>query len=177
VEGRTLKTKFKANSDVHEFEAVRSGDKLTISFDGVTSEVLIQARANQRFTINRDGKNLKGCAVRIKDQIFIHFLGRHFNFEDITNQEDDIAGGHGMIENIITPMPGSVIKIYVVEGQAVTTGQPIVIVEAMKMENEVKASADAVVSKVNVVEGQQVDSGQVLIEFAKPVEDEEASAS
>lgn len=172
-----MKTKFKANSVVHEFEAVRSGDKLSITYDGITSEVLLQARANNCFTINRDGKNLKGYAVRVKEQVYIHFLGRHFNFEDITNQEDDIAGGHGMIENIITPMPGSVIKIFVVEGQAVTTGQPIVIVEAMKMENEVKASADAVVSKVNVIEGQQVDSGQVLVEFAEPVVDEETSAS
>jgi len=173
-----MKNKFKANSDVHEFEAVRSGDKLSIIYDGTTSEVQIQSRANQCFTITRDGKNLKGHVVRIKEQIYMHFLGRHFNFDDVTNQEDDTVGsGPGMIENVIAPMPGSVIKIYVKEGQSVKIGQSIVIVEAMKMENEVKASADAVVSKVNVTEGQQVASGQVLIEFAEPVADEEASAS
>jgi len=178
VEELTLKNRYKVDSNIQEFEAVRSGDQLSIIHGDSTFELQVQSRASQCFTINHNGKNLKGYVARDKEQIFLHFLGRHFTFEDVTNQEDDIiGGGHGMIENIIAPMPGSVIKIHVEEGQSVSLGQPIVIVEAMKMENEVKASADAVVSKINVSEGQQVNSGEVLIEFAEPEKDEEAPAS
>lgn len=173
-----MKHKYKAISDTHEFDTVRSGDRLSIVHNDTILDVDVQSRANQCITINHAGRNLKGYVVRIKDKIFVNFLGRHFAFEDITNQDDDLIGrGPGMIENIIAPMPGSVIKIFVKEGQSVKAGQPIVIVEAMKMENEVKASADAVVSKVNVTEGIQVTSGQVLIEFAEPVEDEETPSN
>jgi biotin carboxyl carrier protein len=64
---------------------------------------------------------------------------------------------------VIAPMPGLVVKIEVEVGQAVKAGQGVVIVEAMKMENELKAPADGVVAKVLVEERQTVDKGATLI--------------
>lgn len=64
------------------------------------------------------------------------------------------------------PMPGLVVRVEVVEGDNVSPGQGLVIVEAMKMENELKAEAGGVVSRVHVSAGQAVEKGTVLVEFA-----------
>jgi pyruvate carboxylase subunit B len=65
-------------------------------------------------------------------------------------------------------MPGLVVRVEVAEGQSVTAGQGVVIMEAMKMENELKAEAAGVVGKILVQPGQAVEKGAVLIEFRDP---------
>jgi pyruvate carboxylase subunit B len=64
---------------------------------------------------------------------------------------------------VAAPMPGLVLKVEVEVGQAVKAGQGVVIVEAMKMENELKAPTDGVVARVLVQERQTVDKGATLI--------------
>ncbi|MFL5381405.1 MAG: biotin/lipoyl-containing protein, partial [Longimicrobiaceae bacterium] len=71
---------------------------------------------------------------------------------------DDVAD-----KVVAAPMPGLVLKVEVEVGQAVKAGQGLVIVEAMKMENELKAPADGVVAKVLVQERQTVEKGATLI--------------
>ena len=61
-------------------------------------------------------------------------------------------------------MPGKVTKVPVSEGQEVRKNQTLVIVEAMKMENEIKASIDGVVKKVHVAVGDLVDAERPLVE-------------
>jgi biotin carboxyl carrier protein len=63
------------------------------------------------------------------------------------------------------PMPGLVVRVQVEPGQPVEAGSPLVVLEAMKMENELKASAPSVVKVVRVAPGETVEKGQVLIEF------------
>jgi propionyl-CoA carboxylase alpha chain len=59
-------------------------------------------------------------------------------------------------------MPGSVLRVEVEAGDRVTKGQPVLVLEAMKMEHRIAAPADGVVSGVHVEKGQQVDAGAVL---------------
>jgi biotin carboxyl carrier protein len=66
---------------------------------------------------------------------------------------------------IVSPMPGKVVKVLVKAGDAVTAGQGVIVVEAMKMENELKAAADGKVKAVKVKEGEAVDASQTLIEL------------
>jgi biotin carboxyl carrier protein len=66
-----------------------------------------------------------------------------------------------------SPMPGKVTKIAVVEGEEVRKNQTLVIVEAMKMENEIKSAFDGVVTKIHVAVGDLVDSERPLIEVKK----------
>jgi pyruvate carboxylase subunit B len=63
------------------------------------------------------------------------------------------------------PMPGLVIRVQVQPGEQVAAGAPLVVLEAMKMENELKAGAPGVVKSVRVAPGEAVEKGQVLVEF------------
>ena len=63
---------------------------------------------------------------------------------------------------INSPMPGTILKVNVANGQAVKKGDVLMILEAMKMENEIMAPVDSTVASVNVQAGASVDSGAVL---------------
>jgi biotin carboxyl carrier protein len=64
------------------------------------------------------------------------------------------------------PMPGKVLKVLVAEGQAVEHGDPLIVLEAMKMETTLYAESPAIVAKICVVAGQMVDHGARLIELS-----------
>jgi biotin carboxyl carrier protein len=66
---------------------------------------------------------------------------------------------------VIAPMPGLVVRVNVAVGDAVTAGQGVLVMEAMKMENELRASAAATVKSVRVTQGTAVEKGTVLIEL------------
>ncbi len=66
---------------------------------------------------------------------------------------------------LITDMPGKIVKVLTTEGAVVNQGDTLLILEAMKMENEIKAGCDGVVKTVNVTEGQAIDSGHLMIEI------------
>ena len=63
------------------------------------------------------------------------------------------------------PMPGLVVRLLVAAGERVRAGQGVAIVEAMKMENELKADTEGVVARIAVEPGQTVEKGTVMIEF------------
>jgi biotin carboxyl carrier protein len=69
------------------------------------------------------------------------------------------------ITNLKSAMPGLVLEILVAEGQAVKKGDVLLIVEAMKMENLFKASADLTIDKIKIAEKQIIEKGQELITF------------
>jgi biotin carboxyl carrier protein len=69
-------------------------------------------------------------------------------------------------ESINAPMPGLVLSILVEEGQSLKKGEPVLILEAMKMENVFKAPEDAVVKSIKIKTGQAVEKGVVLIELS-----------
>lgn len=67
---------------------------------------------------------------------------------------------------LVAPMPGLVVRVAVAVGERVSAGQGLVVIEAMKMENELRASADGVVTAVKVTAGVAVDKGALLVELA-----------
>jgi biotin carboxyl carrier protein len=69
-------------------------------------------------------------------------------------------------KTVAAPMPGTILSILVKQGEAVTKGQTLLILEAMKMENKIKSGADGVVALIAVKEGETVNTGQVLIQLA-----------
>ena len=73
-----------------------------------------------------------------------------------------VAAGAGE-HSIDAPMPGKVVKLVASEGQSVKAGEVLLILEAMKMQNEIPADADGVVKKFNVAAGQSVKAHESLV--------------
>ncbi len=72
------------------------------------------------------------------------------------------AGGDG---RVTAPIPGLIAKVLVAEGDAIELGQPLVVLEAMKMENEIRASRSGTVAVLHVQPGQTVGMGDLLVEI------------
>ena len=95
--------------------------------------------------------------------------GRYYVLEVISEQEKfrrviqevDL----GTRKNLVAAMPGKIVKILVSPGAVVKRGEGILIMEAMKMENELKAPAAGRVKTIQVKEGENVDTGEILIIF------------
>jgi biotin carboxyl carrier protein len=76
------------------------------------------------------------------------------------NSNADLAGPR----KVTAPMPGKVVRILVQAGTAVEQGQGVIVIEAMKMQNELKSPKRGVVRKLAISEGAAVEAGQVLVE-------------
>ena len=120
--------------------------------------LLLDGNRTHRARIARDGERL---LVRID--------GREVVLAEPSDRDGKAAGGEagaaGDGRRVVAPMPGKVIKVCVAAGEAVRKNQTLVIVEAMKMENEIKAASDGVVLKVDVAAGELVDAEKVLVEL------------
>jgi biotin carboxyl carrier protein len=76
-------------------------------------------------------------------------------------KEEGQRGGPGQ-GRVVAPMPGKILRVLVKAGDAVRARQAVVVVEAMKMENELRAGHDGTVTEIHAVEGQLVDAGALL---------------
>lgn len=103
------------------------------------------------FTIRIDGNTY---AVKISD-----------HYERLVQQLGLSVGGTQKMNSVKAPMPGLVLQILVEPGQTVQKGDPLIILEAMKMENVIKAVGEGQVKAVHVQKGAAVDKGALLIEL------------
>jgi len=74
----------------------------------------------------------------------------------------EVAAGTGSVR-IVTPMAGKVVTVRVALGDVVTAGQAVAVVEAMKMENDIRANRDGVVAEIHARQGMSVDAGALLV--------------
>jgi biotin carboxyl carrier protein len=128
--------------------------------DGVWSLVTGEGRqAEVRIERTPDG----GMRVRIGAVTFEFDL-----LDELTARALIATGGRTVrrAKHVAAAMPGRVLRVLVAAGDAVTAGQPLVVLEAMKMENEVKSPQDGVVSGIAVTAGQPVNAGEILLRFA-----------
>ncbi|HEU4648348.1 MAG TPA: biotin/lipoyl-containing protein [Gemmatimonadales bacterium] len=108
------------------------------------------------------GRWLFGAAGERRELEVIDERTRHIR--SLTAQTTASAGS-GVLK---APMPGLVVRIQVEPGAAVQSGTGVLVLEAMKMENELRAAGPGVVRAVRVQPGQAVEKGQVLVEFDAP---------
>lgn len=128
-----------------------------------------------------DGASYRLVAKRIAAGRWgLHMRGRRLEAEVLDERMHAIramtGAGAGPVgpRPVRAPMPGLVVRLEVQVGDVVQTGQGIAIVEAMKMENELKAEGPGRVKGIQVSEGDTVDKDQVLVDFESL--DEEGSA-
>jgi pyruvate carboxylase subunit B len=121
-------------------------------------------------SLSRDGRtHTLSCESLGRGQWAVSTQGRSFDVEVLdprTRHIRSLSGpsvgqaGGGVLK---APMPGLVVRVQVEPGQAVAAGAPLVVLEAMKMENQLKAPAAGVVGEVKVAAGAAVEKGQVLV--------------
>ncbi len=141
---------------------------LQVTFEGVDFEICLKEMDDKtiRFRINDRFYNAAVSADE-KGQGYVSIDGHIFKVKrlDILVETDDYASaGAGNNDNgLFAPMPGKVIKVNVKEGDKVTRGTILVVVEAMKMENNIIAVEDATVEKVAVKAGDMVNTDVQLV--------------
>ncbi|AFY03402.1 biotin/lipoyl-containing protein [Bdellovibrio bacteriovorus] len=91
-----------------------------------------------------------------------------FNDEMLLHESLKKGGGFGGDQELKSGMPGKIIEIFAKEGEIVKANKPLLIMEAMKMENEMRASRDVKIKEIRVKQGDSVESGAVLIKFEEP---------
>jgi biotin carboxyl carrier protein len=104
----------------------------------------------------------------VEDAVRVQIRGRAFDLEILDERKRRMqlarAGGPAAGEgSVFAPMPGKVVKVLVQAGDKVRAGQGVVVVEAMKMENELRAPSDGTVREVRVSVGQAVEIRETLV--------------
>lgn len=104
-----------------------------------------------------------------KKNIYISTGDEYFVFNKVEDSDYDYsqANGNSNIQEVKSPMPGNVIKLSVSNGDLVSTGDPMIIIEAMKMETTIYASIDGVVSDLNLSQGEQIEADKILLRVSK----------
>jgi biotin carboxyl carrier protein len=100
--------------------------------------------------------------------VFVFINGHVIKLSRITGDQQKFSREgleFGAKDQITTPMPGKIVKILVAEGEKVTIKQPLVIVESMKMENEIKSPANGTIKSIHFKAGDLVESGQPIIKI------------
>jgi biotin carboxyl carrier protein len=92
-------------------------------------------------------------------------------YDELAAAAAEKEGTHNTGRELKADMPGLVVDIRCAVGDTVTGGQALVVLEAMKMQNELPCPGDGVVEEILVEQGQSVDSGTLLVRLAQPEED------
>ena len=145
------------------------GDRYAVTIDGVTEE--IDAFATEGgVSLRRDGRVIDATAERRGDTLRIVNRSGRYDVDIVDRRTWEMRtalGAHAgqMKPELVSPMAGKVVLVRVAAGDEVKEGQTLVIVEAMKMENEIRATADTVIREVRVAAGDLVNPGDVLLAF------------
>ncbi len=124
--------------------------------------IIYQNRSYTAAVISADFEN-KNFTVRVDKHVFE--LSAKDRFDLLAEQLGFSSKASIKANDIKAPMPGMVLSILVTEGQTVLKGDSVLILEAMKMENVIKAPADCTVKSIKVKQGNPVEKNQVLIEL------------
>jgi biotin carboxyl carrier protein len=114
------------------------------------------------YAVETDRGYERAEAVRDGDELWVRWRGRTYRLE-MTRSRGRARGPAG--GGLSSPMPGQVQKLLVEEGAAVTAGQPLLVVEAMKMQLEIKAPHSGTVTRFLAEEGEQIQAGVALVEL------------
>lgn len=137
------------------------GRLLTVDFESVSGQPV--------FSLIVDGKSYESYVYQGDEDWEVLLRGRQFQvkIEDEREKRLKAAAGGGVAEggefHLKAPMPGLVVSVLVEEGQEIKKGQVMLILESMKMQNELKAPRDGTLGRIRVKAGESVEQKQTLL--------------
>jgi acetyl/propionyl-CoA carboxylase alpha subunit len=142
------------------------GGEFTADIDGNILTGLVVAINDNQVTLNINNRTHRAFVCVDDSRIMVHIDGKIIELVNTDGERKSFsAGDHefGAKDRVMSPMPGKVVKILVAVGDNVAAKQPLVIVESMKMENEIKAPAPGVIKEIKFSPGDLVGTGQPII--------------
>jgi biotin carboxyl carrier protein len=167
-----MEFEFEIKGQPHKITLDKKEGKMYIESDDKKIEIDYQEISENCISLLIGKEHYTVYHARAQGKCYVSVQGEDYIIEPVKKARGKAAADLGdHAENIIcAPMPGKVLKLMVKEGDKVRKKQSLVIVEAMKMEHEVRAPFDATVTKVNFSEGQMVDTESPIIELQKEEE-------
>jgi biotin carboxyl carrier protein len=145
-------------------------DQHHVAIDGQVQEVDFESVSGQPvYSLIIDGKSYESYVYETEEGWQVLTRGRLYNVtvEDEREKRLRAAAGEGAAEagefNLKAPMPGLVVSILPVEGEKVEKGQVLVILESMKMQNELKSPKAGTIGRIRVKQGEKVEQRQALL--------------
>lgn len=141
----------------------------TILVDGQPREVDFLALGPALYSMIMNGMSIEAVIEESQGDYQVLMRGRLYEGTVLDERAQLLlsrrggAGGDSGEVSIKAPMPGLIVAVTVAEGQEVKAGQTVVILESMKMQNELKTPRDGVVQRVSVAAGQTVEQKKVLV--------------
>jgi pyruvate carboxylase subunit B len=161
-----------SNGKKYRVGVERADGRITVFVDGRKHLVdLAELNGGGAFSVLLDGKSYDLEVKENEKGLSVFALGQHFDLtveDEQTHRARLLSGGaqqSAKEKEVYAPMPGLIVKIEVVVGQKVSPGEGLLVMEAMKMENEIKAKGNGIVKAIKVSERQPVEQGQALITF------------
>lgn len=166
-----MKWTVRSGASNHVVEVHKQAKGFLVTVDGKSRPVdylpLDRSVASLRYLNN--GHSFHVTAQRQGRRQYRVAIGeREFEYEVLTPVEavaTESAQASGGASRLEAPIPGKVVAVHVAPGDAVEPGQAMVVLEAMKMENELAAERSGTVAAVHVEPGQTVDSGTALVDL------------
>jgi len=151
----------------HVVELKRTGDVSAVSLDGQTLDADAVQIAPNVVSVMLGGQFFELHISRSTDGTMKLRCGAHEYIADIIDPRAWRGRKHGAVEvegrqQILAPMPGKVVRVIAKVGDSVEAGQGLLVVEAMKMQNEIRSPKSGIVGRLLVKEGQNVNAGEVL---------------
>ena len=154
------------NDKQYEVEVQKDGSVLV---NGEPREVDFLALGPSLYSVIRDDKSHEVVIESNEGMIDVLMQGKMYSGKVLDERAQLMATrGGGVLDDtgevsIRAPMPGLVVSVPVQEGDEVQEGQTVVILESMKMQNELKTPRDGVVQRISCEEGQSVEQKRVLV--------------
>lgn len=133
-----------------------------VNTDGKEYHILINNTSYKAEILNFDF-NAKSLTISINGNKYPILIQDHFDV--LVDKMGLSAASSQLVKDITAPMPGLVLEIEVEAAQSVQKGDPLLILEAMKMENVLKSPGDGIIKNIIVSKGDAVEKGQILIEL------------
>ncbi len=135
-----------------------------VAWDGESHAIDLLRPTREAYQMLIDGESWEAGAVPTEGGYLVDVMGLTTEVGVVDPRRKALRLAAGAVSGMVsTQMPGRVVRLLVAPGDAVKKGQPIIVVEAMKMENEMKSPIDGTVAEVLVAEGSTVESGTKLV--------------